>query len=78
MLGRILVCGRRTLQDFEVLYVGVFGVDVEFDFSHWDIHCHRSSANASYQEVIKLTVYAVKYLTQCCPVHECVSLPHFK
>lgn len=28
---------RLTLQDLEVLQVGIFGVDVELDTSHWDI-----------------------------------------
>ena len=28
------VLGRRTLQDFEVLNVGIFGVDVELDARH--------------------------------------------
>jgi hypothetical protein len=27
----------RTLKDFEVLQIGIFGIDVELDPSHWDV-----------------------------------------
>lgn len=30
----------RTLQDFEVLYVGIFAIDVELDSTHRDIHVY--------------------------------------
>lgn len=33
------VGGRRTLEDFEVLDVGVFGVDVELYSRHGHVHC---------------------------------------
>lgn len=31
----------RTLEDLEVLEVGVFGVDVELDTRHWDVEVDR-------------------------------------
>lgn len=31
----------RTLEDLEVLEVGVFGVDIELDTRHWDIEVDR-------------------------------------
>jgi hypothetical protein len=37
-------CSGRTLEDFEVLQVGVFTVDVELDPGHGDVH-YRNENN---------------------------------
>lgn len=43
----------RTLEDLEILEVGVFGVDVELDTRHWDVEVDRiedlaKSSSASF------------------------------
>ena len=38
-VGRVMVGGVFTLEDFEILKVGVFGIDVKFNSSHWHVLC---------------------------------------
>jgi hypothetical protein len=34
---------RHTLQNLEVLDVGIFGIDVEFDLGHWHINYRKAT-----------------------------------
>jgi hypothetical protein len=34
---------KHTLQNLEVLDVGIFGIDVEFDLGHWHINYRKAT-----------------------------------
>lgn len=58
-----------TLEDFEVVEICIFGVDIELDSAHWKILLSCLSAEMPMNAVVNgihLTVNAIVYLTQCC------------
>lgn len=71
----------HTLKDLEILEIGVFGVDIELDTRHGNIHCTRGRRLASRRQWSKtsgslkpasascsLTKYRIKNLAQSGPV----------
>lgn len=46
----------RTLQNLEVLKVGIFGVDIELDPGHGHVHCKKKKSSYQYSCPCRLEV----------------------